>query len=123
MMRRSGTGGDNSPVAAESCSWCGEGVDAGDGWRAAEPAGDRRAAFCRLEHVVPWGMRGARWDAGTLVEPRGLTDSLTECAQCGDALKDTYVVLVRHRGDHRIPDAFCSVDHMAEWAKQGGRWG
>jgi hypothetical protein len=57
------------------------------------------------------------------VEPRGLTDSLTECAQCGAALKDTYVVLVRHRGDHRIPDAFCSVDHMAEWAKQGGRWG
>jgi hypothetical protein len=32
------------------------------------------------------------------------------------------VVLVRHRGEHRIPDAFCSPDHMSEWAKAGGRW-
>jgi hypothetical protein len=109
-------------VTAESCSWCGEAVDPGDGWRAAEPAGDRRAAFCRLEHVVPWSMQGARWDAGTLVEPPGLTESLTHCAHCRQALPDTQVVLVRHRGEHRIPDAFCSVDHMAAWAKQGGRW-
>jgi hypothetical protein len=32
------------------------------------------------------------------------------------------VVLVRHRGEHRIPDAFCSADHLASWAKAGGRW-
>jgi hypothetical protein len=32
------------------------------------------------------------------------------------------VLLVRHRGEHRIPDAFCSLDHAAEWAKAGGRW-
>ena len=30
--------------------------------------------------------------------------------------------LVRHRGEHRIADGFCSVDHMADWAKSGGRW-
>ena len=31
-------------------------------------------------------------------------------------------MLVRHRGEHRIADDFCSADHMLEWAKAGGRW-
>jgi len=86
------------------------------------PAGERVAGFCRLEHLVPWAIKGAHWDAGTLKEPAHLEDSLTECAQCGEPLPDRYVLLVRHRGEHRIPDAFCSADHMAEWAKRGGRW-
>ena len=106
----------------ERCSWCGAEVEPDDGWRAADEAGGRIAAFCRLEHVVPWTIQGAHWKAGELSEPAGLTDSLTECAQCGVELKDVYVLLVRHRGDHRIPDAFCSPDHMGDWAKQGGRW-
>ena len=105
-----------------NCSWCGSAVEPSDGWRAAEPAGERVAAFCRLEHVVPWAMQGAHWQAGTLTEPPHLTDSLTQCAHCDAKLPDTYVLLVRHRGEHRIPDAFCSVDHMAAWAKKGGRW-
>jgi hypothetical protein len=109
-------------VTEESCNWCGAGVEPDDGWRAAEPAGERRAVFCRLEHIVPWAMRGARWDAGTLTEPPDLAASLTECALCGEPLPDNYVLLVRHRGDHRIPDAFCSADHMGQWAKRGGRW-
>jgi hypothetical protein len=109
-------------VIDESCNWCGASVEPNDGWRAAEPAGERRAVFCRLEHIVPWVLRGAHWDAGTLTEPRDLAASLTECALCGEPLSDTYVLLVRHRGEHRIPDAFCSADHMGQWAKQGGRW-
>jgi hypothetical protein len=32
------------------------------------------------------------------------------------------VLLVRHRGEHRVADGFCSVDHLNEWAKAGGRW-
>ena len=106
----------------ERCSWCGGDVEPNDGWRAAEPLGERVAVFCRLEHVVPWTINGARWDAGTLTEPSRLTESLTECAHCGEPLPDRYVLLVRHRGEHRIPDAFCSADHMSEWAKRGGRW-
>jgi hypothetical protein len=109
-------------VSDERCSWCGKEVEPGDGWRAAEPAGERVAAFCRLEHVVPWSIQGPSWDAGALSEPPGLADALTECAHCGAALADDYVLIVRHRGAHRIPDAFCSADHMAEWAKRGGRW-
>jgi hypothetical protein len=108
--------------SGERCSWCGADVGPNDGYRLAEPAGERRAAFCRLEHVVPWAMQGALWQAGTIEEPSGIDDSLDACAQCGDGLPDTRVLLVRHRGEHRIPDAFCSVDHLAGWAKAGGRW-
>ena len=106
-------------VSTERCSWCGREVEPGDGWRAAEPAGERVAAFCRLEHVVPWAIQGPKWEGGTAP---GLAPERRECAQCGEALPDDYVLLVRHRGEHRIPDAFCSADHMAEWAKRGGRW-
>ncbi len=104
------------------CSWCGAQVEAGDGFRAYEPAGDRRAAFCRLEHVVPWAIQGAHWEPGDGEEPSDLYRGLDDCAHCGAELGDVRVLLVRHRGEHRIPDAFCSADHMSEWAKAGGRW-
>jgi hypothetical protein len=105
-----------------ACSWCGRGIEPGDGWRAEEIPGARRAAFCRLEHIVPWAIQGAHWEPGELDEPSGLADDLEACAHCGAVLRDVYVVLVRHRGEHRVPDAFCSADHMADWAKSGGRW-
>jgi hypothetical protein len=109
-------------MTGTTCTWCGEKVDADDGWRASEPAGERRAAFCRLEHVFPWWAKGPHWDAGLLREPPHLGDDLTGCAHCGAELPDKYVLLVRHRGEHRIPDAFCSAEHLAQWAKRGGRW-
>jgi hypothetical protein len=104
------------------CSWCGTGLEPEDGFRLYEPAGSRRAAFCRLEHVVPWHIQGPSWEAGDPVEPPDIEESLDCCAHCGETLTDTHVLLVRHRGEHRIPDAFCSLDHAAEWAKAGGRW-
>ena len=109
-------------ASSERCSWCGEAVEREDGFRLAEEPGQRRATFCRLEHVVPWAIQGAHWAAGEVEEPRGLTDSLEACARCGEQLSDVRVVLVRHRGEHRIPDAFCSVDHLTDWAKAGGRF-
>ena len=96
-------------------------MDAEDGFRAQERAGERRAVFCRLEHVVPWAMQGAHWEAGEPREPTG-TDTTKTCAHCGAELDEGHVVLVRHRGEHRIPDGFCSVAHLLEWAKAGGRW-
>jgi hypothetical protein len=107
---------------AEQCNWCGEPIDASDGWRLQEVPGARKAGFCRLEHVIPWAIRGAHWEAGEVAEPAGLADPLEACSHCGAALGDVHLVLVRHRGAHRIPDAFCSVDHLTEWAKAGGRW-
>jgi hypothetical protein len=109
--------------STETCSWCGDRIERGDGWRVQEIPGARKAAFCRLEHVVPWAIQGAHWEAGEIVEPSGIGDSLDACAHCGAALGDVRLVLVRHRSEHRIPDGFCSVDHMVDWAKSGGRYG
>jgi hypothetical protein len=105
----------------EPCSWCGTPLAAGDGFRLAERAGERRAAFCRLEHVVPWAIRGAHWDPGTIAEPPP-DPALEHCAQCAAALDDGRVLLVRHRAEHRVADAFCGVAHLLDWAKAGGRW-
>ena len=106
----------------ERCSWCGERIDRDDGFRLAEEPGERRAAFCRLEHVVPWALQGAHWEPGAGEEPTDAVKALSTCAQCGADLDDVRVLLVRHRGEHRSPDAFCSVGHAADWAKAGGRW-
>ena len=46
------------------CSWCGVEVGIDEGFRASEPEGERKAAFCRLEHVVPWAIQGAHWEPG-----------------------------------------------------------
>jgi hypothetical protein len=106
----------------DRCSWCDRPIEREDGYRVAEVPGERRAAFCRLEHVVPWSIQGARWEPGRIEEPSDLTDSIEACAHCGEPLSDVYVVAVRHRGEHRIPDAFCSAEHLAAWASSGGRW-
>ena len=111
-------------VASEPCSWCGEAVDRDDGFRALEPLGERRAAFCRLEHVVPWVIQGAHWEAVQAGSPEAAVpaDAPETCAHCGDAVGDRLIVLVRHRGEHRIADSFCQADHLLEWAKAGGRY-
>jgi hypothetical protein len=104
------------------CSWCGAGVAAGDGLRAHLAAGGRGAAFCRLEHVVPWVMRGARWEAPEEGEAAGENAAVTACAWCGAPLGARRVLLVRARGEHRVPDGFCDVEHLLSWAKAGGRY-
>ncbi len=106
-----------------ACSWCGKAIEPDDGFRAYEPAGERRAAFCRLEHVVPWEMQGPHWEAGPLDEPPPVDESVRTCSHCGAELTDVHVLLVRHRGKHRIGDGFCSSEHLSAWAKAGGRWG
>ena len=108
---------------AEICTWCGAEVEADDGFRAYEPAGDRRAVFCRLEHVVPWAIAGRPLGGGRVDRAaRASTRRAERCSHCDAELGDVHVLLVRHRGEHRVADGFCSVDHMEEWAKAGGRW-
>jgi hypothetical protein len=105
-------------MSPDRCTWCGADVEPDDGFRAYEPAGSRRAVFCRLEHVVPWAIRGAWWEPGPPVDdPR-----LTTCSWCERALEEAHVLLVRSRGEHEVHDAFCSVAHLLEWAKAGGRY-
>jgi ribosomal protein L24E len=107
----------------DRCTWCGTDVELGDGFRAYDLDGGRRAVFCRLEHIVPWAIRGASWE--TLPEgTRAHADELVhDCAHCGAPLGPGHVLLVRARGEHRVPDGFCGVDHLLEWAKAGGRYG
>src|SRR5919205_642443 len=106
----------------DACTWCGAAVEPWDGFRAYEPAGGRRAVFCRLEHVVPWAIRGAHWEPGSRLTDDDPDEGLGRCARCGGALGPRRILLVRHRGEHRIADAFCELDHLVEWAKAGGRW-
>lgn len=109
-------------MTGERCTWCGAEVEPDDGWRAYEPAGARKAVFCRLEHVVPWQIHDAHWEAGELDEPGEPPSGPRRCSQCDAELGDVHVLLVRHRGEHRIYDDFCSVEHLKDWAMAGGRW-
>jgi hypothetical protein len=111
-----------SQAAGERCTWCSVEVAGDDGYRLVEAAGERRAVFCRLEHVVPWAIQRAHWEPGPPNEAPNTPAEVAECAHCGAELGDGAVVLVRHRDGHRIPDGFCSVDHLLAWAKAGGRW-
>jgi hypothetical protein len=114
--------GETRSGEAERCTWCGARVDGEDGFRLAEAPGERKAVFCRLEHLVPWALQGAHWKPGAPEEPASVDAAIDDCAHCGEPLGDVRVTLIRHRGEHRIPDGFCSVDHAAAWARAGGRW-
>lgn len=111
-------------VDTEVCSWCGAPVEEGAGFRAREPAGGRKATFCRLEHIVPWVIQGAHWEADGIEDPSEAPpqNGLGRCAHCAEAVDDRAVILIRHRGEHRIGDAFCGPEHLLAWAKAGGRW-
>ncbi len=102
---------------SDRCTWCGDTV--GDAYRVyPSPPTRRRAVFCRLEHVVPWAIRGAMWEPGEPIDdPR-----LTTCSWCDQELDDRHVLLVRSRGEVSVHDGFCGVAHLLEWAKAGGRY-
>jgi hypothetical protein len=105
---------------SESCTWCRVPVGDDDGFRLSGSHG--RAVFCRLEHVVPWVMSGSRFDATATGAAAESDLGLGVCAHCGADLEGDAVVLVRHRGPHRIGDGFCDVHHLSNWAKHGGRF-
>lgn len=110
-------------ASASRCARCGRVVPDDEGFRLSGPGEGRRAAFCRLEHVVAWVIRGATWDpGGALVEPPPGSRA-AECSQCARELEDPPpLLLVSHRQADRIPDAFCSLEHLRAWALAGGRW-
>lgn len=109
-------------MSAVPCSWCGSSVDSDRGYRAVAPARGRRAAFCRLDHVVPWALDGPRWQPAPPLSREDAGRGLGSCVRCGGGLADDRLLLIRHGGHHRIADAFCGVDHLVEWARSGGRW-
>lgn len=116
-------------MTRETCNWCGADVDADRGFRVYAPAQGQRAAFCRLEHIVPWAMRGARrrggpaWTASPWPPAAAAADGPAVCSHCGEPLTGAHIVLVHHRDAERIVDRFRDVEHMRAWALRGGRWG
>ena len=74
--------------AGERCTWCGGPVERDDGFRLTEAPGERQATFCRLEHVVPWAIQGAHWEAGDGDETPENARNLDSCAHCGAELDD-----------------------------------
>jgi hypothetical protein len=109
---------------SEVCTWCGVAVAEDDGFRLRHASGDRRAVFCRLEHVIPWEIKGAKWDAAGDEAPGAQGESSPEpCAFCGADPGPGRLLLTRHRDHHRILDVFCDTGHLAGWAKRGGRFG
>ena len=105
----------------EPCTWCGNEVEPGDGFRAYEPA--RRAARGVLpararDPLVDPGCPLGRGHADRAAVSRSGRDPLLPDRQA--ELTDTHVLLVRHRGEHRVAHVFCSVDHMTAWARQAG---
>lgn len=109
-------------MSEAACGWCKLHVGPDDGLRLYEPESGSCAAFCRLEHVVPWLMRGADWDSDGELDEDDEGLGLGRCAQCGDGLDHERILLVRHRGPYRIGDAFCGPEHLRQWASAGGRW-
>lgn len=105
---------------SEPCTWCRVPVGDDDGFRLVGTRGG--AVFCRLEHVVPWAMSGAAFETAPAVPDRESDLGLGVCAECGADLEADAVLLVRHRGQHRIGDGFCDVPHLTSWAKNGGRF-
>ncbi len=81
-------------VAADErpqCSWCGVGVDADDGFRAAEPEGERlRRRSAASSTSCPGRSRAPHWDAGTLPDgvargPRPRASAPTAASRPGTA--------------------------------------
>ena len=104
------------------CTWCGNAVEPDDGYRLGEHAGDRGAVFCRLEHVVPWAIQGPIGRPASRASRWARPPRTTSARTAATSSQDTHLLLVRHRAEHRIPDRFCNVAHLLEWAKEGGRW-
>ena len=110
-----------SKSRGKKCDWCGTEVLEDDGWRLIKPAHSLMATFDRLEHVVPWIMKGPDWHIakGGVALP---DDAPNVDSQTGEELGDDPVYLIRHRDEHRIADAFVNTDNALEWAKAGGRY-
>ena len=91
-----------TPLEKEFCARCGREIDPDDHF---EVVGEQSVKLCRVEHIVAWVMRGARWKDGT---PAG----------DGSALS-----LIRRRAGTEISEQFESPEGLRAWASAGGHWG
>lgn len=117
-------------AAQQQCSWCAAEIGAEDGYWLQSRSGSEAAVFCRLEHIVPWVIKDARWDEPAVTDAAGWEPAGTggtggeanRCSYCKLELANGGHELVRRRETHRVVDVFCDTDHLKAWAQAGGRW-
>jgi hypothetical protein len=103
-----------------NCDWCGVRLDEDEGPRLLQPQRNLGAAFCRLEHVVPWLMQKNDWHILPKVEvPEG---AAPVCAQTGADLEEDAYYLVSRRDGTEVADGFINLEAVLAWAKAGGRY-
>ena len=108
---------------AEPCTWCGTAVPEDDGFRVAEPEEQRKAVFCRLEHVVPWIIQGAGLGVRRTSSPPASPTTPSAAARCAATRSASSASSwSATAASHRIGDAFCRLEHLEDWAKGGGRY-
>lgn len=113
--------GQNGPVTPRlKCDWCGVYLDDESAIRLLWPDRSLGAAFCRLEHVVPWIMTKNDWHIWEGVETP--EEAAPSCAQSGIDLEEGAIYLVRERDGIRIADGFAGPEELLAWAKAGGRY-
>lgn len=103
------------------CDWCGVYLDEDSGVRLLWPDRSLGAAFCRLEHVIPWIMTKNDWhiwDDVTVPEEAAVT-----CAQSGADLGEGAIYLTKERDGILVADGFSGPEELLDWAKAGGRYG
>jgi len=100
---------------SEQCAWCGEPIDPGDSYLL--QSGQGAAAFCRLEHVVPFVMRDRRLIPAGAPRPR---PRAAPCTHCGAPTSADPVALAHNRSGEILSHDFCSLDHARAWALKGG---
>jgi hypothetical protein len=91
-----------TPLERQFCARCGGEIDPEEHF---EVFGEETVKLCRVEHIVGWVMRGARWKDGTPAVPG---ESLT---------------LVRRRAGAEITEVFETPEALRAWASAGGPWG
>ena len=102
------------------CDWCGVGLGERDGLRLVKPARNMGAAFCRLEHVVPWLMKKNDWHILGTAEVPDAADPV--CPVTGEELEESAIYLIRWPSDVEVADGFSDTEALLEWARSGGRY-
>ena len=94
---------DSFQSSSEPEVWarCGNQIDREDHF---EVVGAGAVKLCRVEHIVAWLLRGARWADGS------------------SAGEDQSLMLVRRRSGAEMTESFDSPQALRVWASAGGHW-
>lgn len=91
---------------ARNCARCAREIDSDDAYSVVDALTEQTVWICRVEHIVAWVMRGAKFGDGRNARP------------AEGALR-----LTRHRSGTQTEYAFDNPEALRAWASAGGPWG